>query len=532
MALAPLLLYVTLTALYAHPLLMRLESAIAGSDQDAYINPWADMWTQIALQDNQRSLWFTDYLFHPAGAPLHYHSFSHLTSAVSLTLRPLFGVLGAYNITILLHVALAGLSMFHLARYLTGSASAGLIAGVIFAFNSHNIWQTTHPVLVAIWPLPWSALFLMHAIERRRPRPALAAALFVLLAALCSTLMLILNALWLLIVLFCACASGKLSRAALPTLALFGLAACLLVAFPLAPLIGELLLESDTSFIVDAGPSVPSDILAPVRPYWTAMLARSLHFGVVPLLLLGAAALRWRKSWPWFLCLLLVYLFAIGPQPIAGGDPQATMLPWSDLVQPLLRHTHRLNVLLSATLALLAAYGFHVLAARLSRNRGSRLLALLLAALIYAEYTLPPFPYTVPLVSPFYSDFLQSAPGDLALATLPTGRQEDKLYMYYQTIHRRPITGGVISRPDPQQFGFIQSNPVLRAGAVNWEPAPLPPDLAPALAGLAEAGVGFLILDKALFQRHDLSLSAWREAIPVAPLYEDDLLVAFPTALD
>ena len=163
-------------------------------------------------------------------------------------------------------------------------------------------------------------------------------------------------------------------------------------------------------------------------------------------------------------------------------------------------------------------------------RRSRWLLALLLTALIYAEYTMPPFPYTTPVVSSFYTEYLNSVPDHVALANLPTGRQEDKLYMYYQTLHGHPITGGVISRPHEELFAFIRSNPLLRAGAVNWEPEPLPADVTAALDDLARQGVGFVVLDKQLFERHELPLTTWRSAMPYAPIYEDDLVIAFPTA--
>ena len=530
-ALAPLLIFTLLTATAAWPVLTRLDSVIVGNDQDVYINPWADMWTLRALRDPGRSLWFTDLLFYPHGADLHFHSFSHLTTAISLALRPLFGSLPAYNLAVLVHVVLVGVAMFHFARYLSDSALAGLLAGIVFAFNSHTIWQTAHPVLVSIWPLPWAALFLLQAMERRDSRCALAAAFFVFLAALCSTLMLILTALWLAFILLFALAAGRLRRPALPALALFAIASAALVAVPLYPLLTEALLHSNTSFVIDAGPSVPTDALAPLRPYWSGLLARSLHFGAVPIGLLLAALFRLRKTWPWFLFLVVVYLFAIGPHPVVGGVEANVILPWSNLVRPLLRHTHRLNVLLSAALAVLVGYGWTVVASRLQSKRWQHwLLAATLGALIFAEYMIPPFPYRTPPVSAFYTAYLDNVPDDVALAILPTGRQEDKLYMYYQTLHGHPMTGGVISRPQEDVFRFIRANPLLRAAAVNWEPAPLPADFSPSLQELANAGVGYVVLEKTIFRRKGLDLATWVQKMPFPAIYEDDRVVVFPTA--
>ena len=535
-ALVPLPAYVLLTIIAAWPVVTQLDSVIIGNDTDIYINLWADSWTLWALQDPQRAFWTTDLLFYPQGADLHYHSFSHLTTAVSLALRPLLGALPAYNVTILGHVVLAALAMYHFGRYLTGSAVGGFLAGLIFAFNWHNQWQTCHPVLVSIWPLPWAALFLLQAIERHSYRRALVAAFFVLLASLNSTLILILAALWLGFILLLALVTGRLTRAALPVLIVFGLAGAALAALPLLPLLREALLGGNTTFVIGDFYSLPTDALAVIQPHWVGTLGRSLHFGVGGLLLLGAALLHLRRSWPWFLLLVLTYLFAIGPQPMVGGETVDVTLPWSYAVRPLLRHTYRLNVILSGALAVLAAYGWVALAARASRvpRPGSRrylqgALALLLGALIFAEYTHPPFPRRAPQVSAFYTEFLDDVPDDVALAILPTGRQEDKAYMYYQTLHGHPMTGGVISRPTEDVFNLIRSNPLLRAGAVNWSPVPLPPDAAPALRELANAGVGYVVLDKPNFAQSALDLAQWRETMSGAPVYEDELVVVFST---
>ncbi|MFZ0546244.1 MAG: hypothetical protein WAM60_12435, partial [Candidatus Promineifilaceae bacterium] len=122
-----------------------LNSVIIGDDNDVYINPWDDWWTAKAISDPDISLWKTDYLFYPKGANLVYHSFSHLNTLVSLGLRPFLGTFPAYNITMLINLVLNGFSMFQLARYLTKSTIAALLAGIVFAFNSQVIYQICHP---------------------------------------------------------------------------------------------------------------------------------------------------------------------------------------------------------------------------------------------------------------------------------------------------------------------------------------------------------------------------------------------------
>ncbi len=44
-------------------------------------------------------------------------------------------------------------------------------------------------------------------------------------------------------------------------------------------------------------------------------------------------------------------------------------------------------------------------------------------------------------ISKFYSEYLVNVPQDIVIAILPTGQQQDKQYMYCQTIHKHPMTG-------------------------------------------------------------------------------------------
>jgi hypothetical protein len=155
-----LLLFLLLTIIASWNVVTNLNGVIIGDDNDVYINPWADWWTYKALTDPEISFWQSDMMYYPIGADLTFHSFSHLNTAVSLGLRPLLGTLPAYNITVLMNYVLAGLSMFQLAKYQTKSTTAAILAGIIFAFNSQNLYQSTHTDFVSVWCFPWITLFL------------------------------------------------------------------------------------------------------------------------------------------------------------------------------------------------------------------------------------------------------------------------------------------------------------------------------------------------------------------------------------
>lgn len=95
--------------------------------------------------------------------------------------------------------------------------------------------------------------------------------------------------------------------------------------------------------------------------------------------------------------------------------------------------------------------------------------------------------------------------------------------MLYQTLHGHPMTGGVISRPTPETFAFIEGNALLQAGR-RPDPGRFPADPLPALEQLAAAGVGYLVLDKS-----QMDVAFWHQALPLAPVYEDDLVLVYAT---
>ena len=218
-----LLFFLILTIVAAWVVVSNLNSVIIGRDNDVFINPWADWWTQHVLSNPDVSLWETDYLFYPQGANLTFHSFSHLNTFVSLLLRPIVGILPAYNITILINYVLSGFAMFQLARYLTKSAVAGILAGIVFAFNSHSLYQSAHPVLVSIWCFPWLTLSLIHTIEKDSIKWALVAALFVGLGSFSSTLLLILMGVWILVFVGYIFITGDWPRPSLRVSLCFGI---------------------------------------------------------------------------------------------------------------------------------------------------------------------------------------------------------------------------------------------------------------------------------------------------------------------
>lgn len=520
-----LALFALLTAVISWPVLVRVDEVLIGSDNDVMINPWADWWTLKAWQEPDVTLYETDMMFYPRGANLVYHSFSHLNTAVSLALRPLLGVIPAYNLTMLLNIFLAGVSMYHLARYLTGSTTAGMMAGVIFAFNSYSIYQTAHPVLVTTWPLPWATLSLWWAMERNSRKWAVVAGLFVFLAAAASTLLLILCGIWFTFLILYLVIRRVEPRPSGNILVAFALSTVVLVLPLLLPLLRQAILYDNDSFLVEPTFPLVADMLAPLTPQWVFRFTQDIYLGAAAIyLLVRAVSSKRQEVWLWLILAVGAYLFSIGPRPRLLNNDLNVTLPWAVPITAILREPHRWNILLGMGVAMLGAYGWLAVRARMQGEKRQRFAAACLILAIFGEYTVGPFPLTRPQVSPFYTEVLAQEPPEVAVAILPTGRQQDKKYMYYQTLHGHKMVGGVISRASEATFAFIYNNPLLRAGAVDLLPAPIPEDVRPHLQALADYNIAYLILDKTM-----MDVEPWRAAFPFPPVYEDDLLLVYET---
>jgi len=97
---------------------------------------------------------------------------------LSLIFAPFYLLFGngllAYNLTLLVSLALSAFFTYLLVRRLTGSGWAGVIAGVAFAYSPYVFFELGRIQLVATQWIPASFLFLHRAIEEQRPRDCVA----------------------------------------------------------------------------------------------------------------------------------------------------------------------------------------------------------------------------------------------------------------------------------------------------------------------------------------------------------------------
>src|SRR3954467_13005966 len=140
------------------PLAAGLTRDVPGDFGDPLLNSWILAWDSTHLGSG----WWSANIFAPHPLSLGYSE--HLLPQALQTL-PVYLLTAnpilCYNLLFLSTFMLCGLGMFLLGRELTGSAVAGFIAGLAFAFAPYRVAAIPHlPVLSSAW-MPF-VLFGLH----------------------------------------------------------------------------------------------------------------------------------------------------------------------------------------------------------------------------------------------------------------------------------------------------------------------------------------------------------------------------------
>jgi hypothetical protein len=479
--LVALAIYALIVVWFTWPVLPTVGTSYAGRVGDQSIAIWDDWWFAKALS-NHESPFYTRYLFYPTGVSLVYHSISWLTAAIALPLRALFGAVASYNLTFLCETLLCAVSMFALALYVTEDALAAGIAGFVFAFEPYRMTRAMqHPNLANTGFVPLVLLGLLRA-WRDKPRAVwwTAAALAAVLLTGVHVFLMTCVAL-LLLVPFEAWQTRRFKDVRFwKTTFYFGLAAAVVVGpFVIPYVASQRALGEAMSTVTE---SWSTDLLALVVPTPHHAFGRHheyelygeagsvAYLGVVALLLAVAAwfsARTRRASLVWWVGFALFVVLSLGPRLTFDAREHDIWMPYR-LVERVpifraVRAPERLNLVAGVFFAVAVAWGVVALERLLPKRP---LVALVAIPLVLFDYADGPYPTRPIDQSRFYSELAERG-GTGAILPLPLDRQSVKRAMMAETIHGRPILGGMVARTPRNAQRYIQELSLLRGLAAN-----------------------------------------------------------------
>src|SRR5688572_3045915 len=185
--------YLLASVILTWPLAIRFNThlgAVEGAG-DPFLNLWILGWGMHAWLTDPMSVLsgrvFDANIFHPAAGTL---TFSDHLLLQSLVLSPLYAISGSlalcYNVLLIASLALSGLAMHVLARTVTGSDRAAVVAGLAWACWPYRTAHLLHLQLQSLYFLPLALLALHRMAAARKWRDAILLGVLAALQAISS----------------------------------------------------------------------------------------------------------------------------------------------------------------------------------------------------------------------------------------------------------------------------------------------------------------------------------------------------------
>jgi len=444
-------LYVALTAVMTWPQLPRLATHTA-EDPDVFFNLWRLRWIHRALTTAPDRL-FDGNLFYPEPGVLAMSDALLLQGvlALPLFLAGLPPVL-VHNLLLLGAIVASGAGMFVFARHVSGSRTAAILAGIVFAFAPYRFEHYMHMELQwAVW-IPWTFWALQRTFETGTLRFGVLTGIFIALQMLSAIyygiflgmFVAVIGCVQLLRVPRTRFVSTLRSLAAGAAIAAAVSAAYSIPYQSVAPRVGTRFVHEVTMFSAqpaDYLAATPSNLLYGGRE---GKQERRLFPGFLPLLLALFGALALRRS-----VAMVSYLVGLALAFELSLGMHGLLYPvLYEHVSALrgLRAPARASIFGLAFLGVLAAAGCTALGRRL-RPAARGAAAVSLSALVLLEYWVAPLHLmrvdnTAP---PLYAWLARQPRGVVAefpMALHPGVSDYESRYAYMSTFHWMPLLNG------------------------------------------------------------------------------------------
>lgn len=460
--LLPLIVYFAIFIFFTYPSIYQFSTHLYGDQQDSLVHVW-NIWHVDKTISAHQPLWHTSDLQYPSGTTLLAHTLNLTNSLLGVFFLKFLTIFQTYNLLIILIFVSSGLCAFFLCYHFSESYWPSIIGGFVYAFSGYQMLHIgSHMNLNAIQYIPLFILFLHKLLIDPKKRWAVLAAIFLVLIFYTELYYFLYSSLALFLFIS-AYAYQKRNISFFKTkdyLIAFGIFFGIIIALT-GPYIILFLYQSRIDPFTGAHDAVrfSTDLLAPVMPaflknwYATKMkLGEGVGesfigyavWGMIIYVLVKRKDLGKRFPLPFLVIFFAFLVLSLGPHLHVVNKDLGAFMPYrflSKLIPGMSVSGVPVRMMLMTFLAasVIVSVG---LAKIMEKGRWRYLVLALIGATIFIEY-LPAQTFTP---SQAYID-----PYVLALKDLP-GKEAvfDSRSLFtpllYQTIHGRPVFGGLVSR--------------------------------------------------------------------------------------
>jgi hypothetical protein len=163
-------LFVVVAVVSLLPGSLRPRAALIGVPGDNFQHAWF-LWHFARAVTHGQNPFFTDLIFYPNRVNLAWSTTDPLAAVLALPFSLTMGPVGAYNVSLVLQLALAGFFAYLLCLRICGDFFAAVVGGVCFGFSPFLIGEALgHLSLVTAFPIPVYLLALDTLLRRADAR--------------------------------------------------------------------------------------------------------------------------------------------------------------------------------------------------------------------------------------------------------------------------------------------------------------------------------------------------------------------------
>lgn len=473
--------FTALTLALTYPGIFRISSHYMCDTGDGFSGIWNLWWLKTALLKLLINPFYTTYFYYPNGVSLLLHNFTPFYGLISIPLQYLFKMEVVYNLLVLFSFIMAGFGMYLLARYLTNNQPAAFIAGIIYTFCPYHFGHGLGQLhIISLEWLPFFVLYLFKTFREGGRRNAILTGFFLILIALNSWYYLFYSFYFIFLFLtyqFAVDKSRVLNRTYILNLLLSLLIFFTVMSPLLIPIIYSYLTQQFygvhdltywsadlLSFFVPGDISTHGEYFQKIWSTFSGNTAENSNYiGCVVLSLAIYALIKTKEAKFWFVSGLIFFVLALGPYLRIMGINTKIPLPYLLLHRyvPLFSFTgiaERIAILTIFCLAILTAIAIKTLSSKIKSSGMKTLFIVVISILIIMEYLAVPYTTTKVEVPEFYWRMAKD-PDEYAIIDIP--HPFSLTFLYFQTIHRKKMLLGYVSRTPKKTTEFLRSIPVI-----------------------------------------------------------------------
>jgi len=514
-----IMIFLILTSILTFPLVLDFNFGLPGvnsSCHDKCHMMWRIWWSDHSFENNL-DFKNTDYIFYPDGTSLGGNLALFTTGLGVIIFKLTNNLITTYNAIILIGFSFGGYSMYLLSNHFRRNFYSSIVAGIVFTFSTFHFSHSGHHLGLSM--IGWIPLYLLILFKIQKEQSlsySILGGIFLFLISLTHLYYFVIVILFSLIFVGVFLIKKKEIRNKI-----FIKQVSIIMIIGIALTIGTSysVFFSDDEFnktqlwqhemfsvsLENLIMPTPRHTSQPLTDYaimygihdlagnpnvpGVRSIEQAVYLGYAAIILSTIALINFRKQYAWFWASLggLFLLISLGPELRIFNNLTGIILPERLLYEVIpgwdaIRAPARFIVVTNISLAILSSYTiFNLMEKKLFSNKIKYIILFVIIAILLFDYSQLPFD-TNEIVIPEIYDEIKSDKSSFTILELPLGghgaddnyTMSSPAFMFYQTIHEKPIIGGYESKPsnellENQNNYFLNIFHYYYEINVNWD---------------------------------------------------------------